>query len=97
MPMPGLRYMMISTDGQVVEVTPSSGIDEEDDSSFWDSFNNIFGDGSGSDSDGDGINAPNISDFHINDNLLSMLAYIRRRRYNTWSTDIPVHQTYASY
>ena len=30
-----------------VEVTPSSGLEEEDDArSFWDTFNNLFGDGS---------------------------------------------------
>ena len=46
----------------VVEVTPPSGLEEEEDepSSFWDSFNNIFGDGSEdvverSDSDDDGL------------------------------------------
>ena len=34
-----------------VEVTPSSGLDEEEDESFWDAFNNIFGDGEGTDGD----------------------------------------------
>lgn len=41
----------------VVDVTPSSSETEEDDQSFWDSFNNIFGDG-GNDRSAD---APDLS------------------------------------
>ena len=61
---------------QVVEVTPSSGIEEDDYSSFWDSFNNIFGDGNETDSEGGGGGVQGISDFHFNENILKMLAYI---------------------
>lgn len=61
---------------QVVEVTPSSGVEEDDYSDFWDSFNSIFGDGDTNEASGNGIDAPNITDFHINDNLLKILGII---------------------
>ena len=61
---------------QVVEVTPSSGLEEDDYSDFWDNFNNIFGDGNSNEGGGEGVDAPNIGDFHINDNLLKILGII---------------------
>ena len=61
---------------RVVDVTPSSGIEEDDYSDFWDNFNNIFGDGNGNEADGAGGNGPNIGNFHINDNLLKILGVI---------------------
>ena len=61
---------------QVVEVTPSSGLEEEDYSSFWDSFNDIFGDGDDADGGGGGEIGERIGDFKFNDNILRVLAFI---------------------
>jgi transglutaminase-like putative cysteine protease len=60
----------------VVDVTPASGIDDEDYTSFWDTFNNLFGDGGDSDQSGEKIDTPNISDFRINDNIIKIIGII---------------------
>ncbi|MCR5226767.1 MAG: transglutaminase-like domain-containing protein [Eubacterium sp.] len=59
-----------------VEVTPPSGIDEEETSdNFWDSFNNIFGDGDENNSDRDsGLNTNvNIS---AADKVMRVIAFV---------------------
>ncbi len=60
----------------VVDVTPASGIDDEDYTSFWDTFNNLFGDGGDSEQSGEKIETPNISDFRINDNIIKIIGII---------------------
>ena len=60
----------------VVDVTPSSGLDDEEYSSFWDTFNNLFGDGEGSAEGGEDINAPDLTDFRVNDNLIKIIGMV---------------------
>ena len=61
----------------VVEVTPSSGLEEEEEEeSFWDNFNNLFGDGSedlaerDSDDDGGGLSISGA------DRVMGIVAYV---------------------
>jgi|GEM_PF-92340 len=61
-----------------VEVTPSAGLDDddEDDESFWNAFRNIFGDGDEDMSDtnpGDGVD---FTGFSISDSAVSTFMYI---------------------
>ncbi len=59
----------------VAEVTPSTTLDEDDGSSFWDNFNNIFGDGDEDNSDSSGDGGGNFR-IAIGDDTMKMVSYI---------------------
>ena len=60
----------------VVDVTPSSGIEDDDYSGFWDTFNNLFGDGDEQDQSGGAIDAPDLTNFRVNDNLIKIIGIV---------------------
>ena len=58
-----------------VEVTPSSGLEEDDDDNFWERFNNIFGDGDEAAGDRDAADAAK-NGLSGMDQLMTYLAYV---------------------
>lgn len=60
----------------IADVTPASGLEEDDYSSFWDTFNNLFGDGDEQGQDSGTVDTPDIADFSINDNLIKLIGII---------------------
>ena len=70
-------WVEIYVDGKgwmVAEITPSTTLDEDDDSSFWDTFSNWFGDGDENNvTEGGGGGGFNIS---ISDNALKVIALV---------------------
>lgn len=57
-----------------VEVTPTNGLDEEEDENFWDAFNNIFGDGE--DANGNLDNDAANADFSGADRVMRVFAFV---------------------
>ena len=58
-----------------VEVTPSSGLEEDDDDNFWERFNNIFGDGDEAAGERDAADAAK-NGLSGMDQLMTYLAYV---------------------